>query len=719
MEVDTADSMSDLTFNLPNEPDAQATVTDFVDYTELFPSDLIRSLTLIGKLDRTYKDAAARVNELTTTFGSLPKLPPDQRPDPQVIRKEISLALDHALACREATFAEASRLSTVAERHCTRLSTIKTKLEAMPEPPSRDPTPPPPSPQTTRSRRNDQQQAPRIAVHLSDGRGLAGRPKHKNIFIPGDVLPAGAELAYSAAATDDEDSFYSSDENVADLLDPAGQGGKPGRVKVPKAQKQRQKSHQPARVRPPGYLGTNVHSAVAGISTSNALALLAPPPPEAKPGSMHRPWFKLTEWEMAKLRKMMKKNAIWTPSDTMIRRELDKDARGRENYENAKALAEANGEPFIDENPVDPTKTALAPGEISYEKQADANELVNRGMRLNEAKKQKKEKELQELEEANRRIAAVGDTFKHLFSTPVAIKLQQPPKSKKRKRDTDKESSPSERTSPTTVSPEGPKKVKLTQAGAVALAPKSADKKLTSRASSPGKVVTTQVPLAPAGPSSPARSAGSRRNLTPGLASADFKKSHMQSLVQPTAAQSRSRRTSGGTKPETPVVPALTPPKIEGGKELRPRSRGSLVARPVKAASAEPQSKRADTRELRELRRASVVETKPTPEPVAVTRTTRGRRPAPGLVTGIDEDGKGKVSVGKRRAAPKRTVKFGADMTEDKKENEKPSVDEEPDDVDPDEPRYCLCNGVSWGTMIACENEQVCILSFCRPSLLF
>jgi hypothetical protein len=28
--------------------------------------------------------------------------------------------------------------------------------------------------------------------------------------------------------------------------------------------------------------------------------------------------------------------------------------------------------------------------------------------------------------------------------------------------------------------------------------------------------------------------------------------------------------------------------------------------------------------------------------------------------------------------------------------------------IDPDEPRYCLCGDVSWGTMIACDNEENC-----------
>ena len=32
--------------------------------------------------------------------------------------------------------------------------------------------------------------------------------------------------------------------------------------------------------------------------------------------------------------------------------------------------------------------------------------------------------------------------------------------------------------------------------------------------------------------------------------------------------------------------------------------------------------------------------------------------------------------------------------------------------VDPNEPTYCLCNQVSYGGMIACDNPDVCILIF-------
>ena len=38
----------------PEDPDAQTTINDFQDYTEYLPSDLTRSLRLIGVLDESY-----------------------------------------------------------------------------------------------------------------------------------------------------------------------------------------------------------------------------------------------------------------------------------------------------------------------------------------------------------------------------------------------------------------------------------------------------------------------------------------------------------------------------------------------------------------------------------------------------------------------------------------------------------------------------------------
>ncbi|KAF2455918.1 hypothetical protein BDY21DRAFT_365135 [Lineolata rhizophorae] len=484
-----------------SHPDAQATVSDFLDYTEYFPADLARSLTLIGKLDATYRESLQRVHELTTAYGQLPaqcrqhqaQQLSDEKPaqqaadatptaaatptiDPRILRAQISAALDHALHCRESAHAEAARLYDVAQRHATRLDIIKRKLQALPQPPSRDPTPAPapaPAPTVsvspTRARKpGDDHQQPqrsgaRIQFSLSAGRRGDGaavaraRQQHRvrRVTVPGEVLPppdpnspppSTVETDWSST---EEASDSDEDDIDVDALSPSGvrnsieaiapsqprRGGKPGRVKIPKGPRSRPpKTPKTPRVRPPGVMGTNVHSAVAGISTSNALAKLTPPPADAKPGSRWAPWHKLTEYEMAVLRKAMKKNAIWAPSETMIRRELAAKGRGWENYEKAKAAAEAAGDLFLDEDPVDLSKKTLGPGETTFKPMGSTEEaLFNRGMKLNEAKKLKKEnqareqaaRDAMEIEEASKRIENAGNKIKNLFDTIDLTPTQQ------------------------------------------------------------------------------------------------------------------------------------------------------------------------------------------------------------------------------------------------------------------------------------------------------
>lgn len=93
----------------------------------------------------------------------------------------------------------------------------------------------------------------------------------------------------------------------------------------------------------------------------------------------------------------------------------------------------------------------------------------------------------------------------------------------------------------------------------------------------------------------------------------------------------------------------------------------------------------------------------------------RSKRPAPGPVIEAEEGGAA-VSVGKRRHAPK---KRGAAATanekraaenmqaEDKENATKVAEAAAGEDIDPDEPRYCLCGDVSYGDMVACENDKV------------
>lgn len=185
-------------------------------------------------------------------------------------------------------------------------------------------------------------------------------------------------------------------------------------------QRRQQQPKIPRQPRIPGNVGTNIHSAVAGISTTNALSLLSPPPPNIKPGSHYAPWMRLTEYEMATLRKRMKKNAIWFPSETVIRRELADAGRGPENYRRAKASSEALGEPFLDMDNLasQPPGLRLKPGEISADSLVE-NSTSNRGMKLNEAKRLKREAMIK-AQEAAEEAAQMSENIASKAHEPVS-----------------------------------------------------------------------------------------------------------------------------------------------------------------------------------------------------------------------------------------------------------------------------------------------------------
>lgn len=82
----------------------------------------------------------------------------------------------------------------------------------------------------------------------------------------------------------------------------------------------------------------------------------------------------------------MKKNAIWKPSDTMVKAELVDLGRGFRNYLTAKKQAEAEGKVFVDEDNIETTKP-----ELFNDPSAPEGRPINRGMVLNAAKKRKRE----------------------------------------------------------------------------------------------------------------------------------------------------------------------------------------------------------------------------------------------------------------------------------------------------------------------------------------
>ncbi|XPS67713.1 hypothetical protein M3J09_000015 [Ascochyta lentis] len=772
----------------PN-PDAQTTVNDFLDYTDFYPSDLVRSLTLIGDLDATYAEAVQQVHELTSLYCTLPALPESERPDPAALRKQIARRLQTAMSQREYAYSEAARLYEVTLRHCQRSTVIKRKLQAQPEPPSRDPTPPPVSPQALK-RTYDR---PRLHLTL-DG----ARPKHRNSAM---ALPRARSPAHSDSDSDESDAARRTD--VA--------------VRSRKAQTYKDRAPRP-RPRAPGVAGTNVHSSIAGISTSNALAKLSPPPPEARPGSKWAPWMKLTEYEMAVLRKQMKKNAVWTPSLTMVNRELERKHRTRGDYERERARCEAAGEAMVDEEPEtllqiataqgldDPALTATAhaaegltaPGEPApaptlaptlapapatatatatvpattlaptltpalapAPARDDSVEAADGRRPDRDTRRQQAMRAVRALEDATKTIQNAADGLKELTFSPHAVST--PPASAQRKRSSAR-APPNKRKRDTTPSlaadspaesaretdaaehdappqqPE-PKRPRLQLIAPApppdrapsTPAPPSADTPVPKDLSTPeapsplaqtpeplpqATSNTVQVPLAPAGPGTPrpsklAANEASRQPTPIQSPPAEPRRSSpivaiptpAQAPTQPTtpAIATRSRRESVAQKNSSPPPPEPSAParasapaldraaSPEPTVALRPRSARSHVPTP-KAQSEEPKPNDAG-RPMRDTRRHSIF-SQPALTAPGPTRVSLRKKPPPKGEVSSAENGQKTVTNVKRSQGSKHGKR--------KKPEDQPG---HVDDVDSDEERYCICDDVSYGQMISCDNN--------------
>ncbi|KAF2721182.1 hypothetical protein K431DRAFT_285020 [Polychaeton citri CBS 116435] len=660
------DDFRSLSRQPPQDPDIQNTLSDFLTYTEHFPSHLTRALTLIGQQRAKSEQSFRQIHRATTQYALLPSLPANERASPTSIRRAISYALEEAeRACRMAV-EESVRLDDMARKESQRLDSVTEKLKAQPMPPSRDPTPEQTaltSPNLKRedrlSARGTEEKTPRNRHNKAESK-LRGR----RIMVPGEVLPPPDPNAPVEVV-----SPWSSPRASPPLEQPPASGRKATprprsrTPKLPKSEKRdrkdrdrdRDKEKKPRLSRQPGQPGTNAHSAVAGISTSNALLALTPPPDSALNGSKWLPWMKLTEWEMAKLRKRMKKNAIWVPSHTMVRRELKNLGRGVAGKEAAKKAADEGGPSFVDEaNEADPTKIVVSGEESNEASNILANEygigedetgggadedeeLINRGMRLNEAKKLKRIRMLEEQALQQQLAAEQG------IDLPTSIsdsKNTEADGKRKRKRD----SSPKVKDADVNASQAPQKKLKI-------MAPS------TSAASQ-------KVPLA-------LTAASVRKAATPPPAS------------------------TTGRKPTI------------------------ILKSSMKAVSEEPPSRRTGLRRGSNASLPGAAASTTLPSPVRALPTgRRSRRPAPGLVTAGDGES-AKVSSSKRKAAPRKKAQQQQQQQQlasssstalSSQVSKLPHLDgtEEPEPIDPNEPRYCVCGDVSWGTMIACDNEDNC-----------
>ncbi|KAK6219074.1 hypothetical protein LQW54_002576 [Pestalotiopsis sp. IQ-011] len=816
--------------NMRADPDAQATVTDYLDFTEYLPADVNRSLTLIGKLDQTYIDASMLVHELTTTWGKLPSLPSDQRPVPAELRADISRNLAQAVNSRISSHAEAQRMSEYVNRHVNRAKTILAKLQHMH---NNYPTEEQKSPIQTRSPQLTR--TPKVTLPLDkDGNRIRRPPR---ITVPGEVLaPYDVDFnAYSSSSEEssEEEEYLSPTRSTPAPRIKLVKGNKVPKQKIPK---------------PPRPSRQPLNDGLPIPSTSSALAKLKPPPEDAVIGGVHLPWLQLTPYELAKLRKRMKKNAVWSPSDTMIARELKSVGRGVEAYKQAQQKAKDEGKPFDAALPTLVTDTSGAQhppvGAISTDALgADEVKLSNRGMKLNEAKKLKREQMAKqaadEAEESARKMKAMADKIKNYEGSPSIggsaagatnpqpaqpvqpVQPAQPaqpaqtpaqtpsqaqslskPQPKKRKRDSLTETAipeikteSQENSESTPAQPVKPP-IKRTKTETPVPPPQ-----LTPRPTSVPPVVATHVPPpqiaqptvqvtsttpvpVPIPPTSQVTSQVTPQvtpqptpQLTPQVPSQAS--SQAAEVPEQPAAQEPSQATAQTSQPialtsvlpERPTAspstgsspapafpstvattttvptkpPAMTPilpPKISTTPILPPannltkretRKDAQKTIQPIATNTKQPSLPRQNTpvttpgpdqpsMNLRRPssrgqgssveppttlaadrpRRASTARNTPAPEIRQPSK--RIKRPAPGVVNKTSTGGAS--AIGKRSAAPRKRqrVKKGT-QTEQEPEVE---VDDEGNIIDPDEPRYCLCNGVSFGTMIQCDNVDNC-----------
>ncbi|KAL8420073.1 hypothetical protein RB594_003014 [Gaeumannomyces avenae] len=764
--------------DLRADPDAQATITDFLDFTEYLPADMTRSLTLIGKLDQTYIDASNIVHNLTKSWGELPNTPADERPHPVQLRAEISKNLGHVMSSRTYAHAEAARMAENATRHYNRAKIIVAKLQTMLEnyPTAEEQQKSP----VLAAKTAQASRANKMGVRLDGRKGRSGRSVPR-ITVPGEVLPP-YDLDFAAYGTDEESS--SEDEDDEDDEDDDEATAAPSVLASQPRAKAVKNPKPPKTPKPP-----KGSVAAQGVSRPTQpvppMSSLKPPPENAVVGSADAPWLQLTAWELARLRKRMKKNAQWSPSDTMIARELKALGRGPEAYNKAKQLAEEQGKPF------EATIPASIPGADGVEHPpmgalsldaalaAEDKQSNNRGLKLNVAKKLKKEnlaKLAAELaEESARKMEQEVNAL--LFPTPQKQPEKPGPEpassrnprkygGRKRKRDSVAEpedekpgsgggggggpapgpaetplqkrtktetpvplpqqapslasaSQESQLQPPPVPNPQSTSPIPIPVLAQEQLSVTSAQT-LSNSPPASAATVTTIVPVKPPAdlvvpPQSP------KKSTTPILppvretrkSSQAVKKEQeqeqQQQQQQPQQQQQQQQLQLQQKEIMLPVVVAASgKPAGSSSRAGTPSALGS--SRPSsreKAGSSEPPQSLASDRP----RRTSTARNTPAPEQRQHGKPQRPKRPAPGVISRTISGGSS--AVGKRKAPTKKKSTRVASLSHIRKcggdaEGGEVEVDDEGNAIDPEEERYCLCNRVSFGTMIQCENVENC-----------
>ncbi|KAF3928870.1 hypothetical protein ABW20_dc0106378 [Dactylellina cionopaga] len=357
-------------------PDAYSVVSEYIDYTEYLHCDITRSLGLINKLDRDYGLCATAVHEVASDYCALAEgnslldsTPAASLERVKDLRRGIANPLNSGLVGREESVAEAIRLYETVDRHFNRLSDIIRHLQKINVVPRPDLVP-----ETTKiggSTQSDSQM--RITLRL-DGQRRASllSPSTRHAHVRSSATPIRMPNAARK-------------RTVTRVLD------------------EKAKSNLSSRKGNDVKLGNNPQNLQQLVLDSSSESDWDDPPnpqpvisdADRKSSITHRfteqgehlPWFELQPQELAILRKRMKKNSSWQPSDAMMLKQLEMLGRGVRGF---RKWARRTGQSKEDIERVleggDNSTGGLAIGALKRSQD-------NKGMRLNVMKRAKRERE--------------------------------------------------------------------------------------------------------------------------------------------------------------------------------------------------------------------------------------------------------------------------------------------------------------------------------------
>ena len=466
-----------------------------------------------------------------------------------------------------------------------------------------------------------------------------------------------------------------------------------------------------------------------------------PPPPLTENGEpvdpLSLPWNRLMPHELARLRKRMKKNTQWTPSSTMILRELESLGRGI-----------ANKDKFIHQIESDdyPHCTPEDGGIGSLATESNLMTTENRGMKLNAAKRRLKEAQAlaavkmlpgsegsldhdTKMEDS----VIVGQSKPPAYGGKVMTPMGPVPTYSMKLSPARFEASSIPTKGPIQGTrgkdPEAMNHLKLrTTSGATGNIQQQVGKSVVKSVVQPSPP-PPPLPAPRASPPPPPRLPATEpipestplepptsTPIPPPQASPTLPPLYpleIHSVQSPRATAGHKRKRS----PASPPPPPSSPPTGRGKSSdstISPtsaptsppitRQRGSAFAHtPVPPPPLdEPES---PSTQLPDVKPVTAL---PTQEPVKRRGRPPGsfkvgaaRRKHAAKMAKLANAEKAEAAVAAAAAAAAASASAAVEKAPDKREEE----DEWKDDME--EPRYCLCNGVSHGLMLACDNEEV------------